>query len=104
MEIKTKLIPITWLPTMTHGYGCGYIGVPPEHPWYGQHYDNLHGVDVHGGLTYSDNSVGKEPADGYWWLGFDTAHYTDNPYSCNEQYCLDQIEQLKQQALDAIKG
>jgi hypothetical protein len=103
MEIKTKLIPITWLKRMPHGYGCGYIGVPPEHPWYGKSYNELE-VSIHGGLTYSENSVGKEAPDGYWWLGFDTAHLGDNKYSCDEQYCLNQIEKLKQQALKVIKG
>lgn len=120
MEIKTKLVEITWLKpqkndlvvsllndigdfTLDHGYGCGYVGVPPEHPWYGKNYDDIN-ASVHGGLTWSDDHVGKDPADGYWWVGFDTAHYGDNSVSCDEQYCWDQIEQLKQQALNAIKG
>ena len=98
MEIKTKLVPITWLPTIIpHGYGCGYIGVPPEHPWYGKHYDDLPNVGVHGGLTYSNNNVNHQLPDGYWWIGFDTAHYGDNIQNCDEQYCLHQIELLKLQ-------
>ena len=104
MEIKTKLIPITWLPMMTTGYGCGYIGVPVEHPWYDKDYSQLEYVSVHGGLTYSDFNVAKEPPDGYWWIGFDTAHYGDDPDNCDERYCQNQIEQLKQQALEAIKS
>jgi hypothetical protein len=106
MEIKTKLLEMTWLNSafIPHGYGCGYIGLPPEHPWHGKNYMELE-VDIHGGLTYSNKSVGKDPADGYWWIGFDTAHSGDNMITCNEQYCINQIEQLKQQALNAyIKG
>lgn len=32
----------------------GYIYIPSGHPWHGKHYDDLIGVDVHGGLTYSE--------------------------------------------------
>lgn len=31
---------------------CGYVGVPPAHPWHGKKYDEV-GAEVHGGLTYS---------------------------------------------------
>ena len=117
MEIKTKLREITWLSAMpnvgsffneivdltpNHGYGCGYVGVSTEHPWYGKHCDDIE-ADIHGGLTWSEDHVGDDPKDGYWWVGFDTAHYGDNMVNCDKQYCLDQIEKLKQQALDAIK-
>jgi len=39
-----------WLTGM--GTLCGYIGVPPSHPWYGVWYNDIQ-CDVHGGLTYS---------------------------------------------------
>ncbi len=83
---------------------CGYVGVPPEHPWHGKSYgdkvrepaeDEWSGnidsiVDVHGGLTYSDSCneaaaedkgichvpVPGRPGD-VWWFGFDCAHYMD---------------------------
>lgn len=34
------------------GNWCGYVGVPPEHPWHGK---DMFDVDasVHGGITYS---------------------------------------------------
>jgi hypothetical protein len=78
---------------------CGYVGVPPEHPYHGVAYggqgwddnaapDNI--IEVHGGLTYSaacqetdDESTGicHVPAPGHpddvWWLGFDCAHSGD---------------------------
>jgi hypothetical protein len=53
---------------MRNGAGslCGYIGLPPGHPWYNRSYGSLCGwddddshpsydIDVHGGLTYSDS-------------------------------------------------
>ena len=65
---------------------CGYVGVPEGHPYYGKDYndDALCGVDVHGGLTYSDHCRGdichtpEEAAnEPVWWLGFDCAHAGD---------------------------
>lgn len=67
------------------GQWCGYVAVPPGHPWHGADYDALP-VDVHGGLTFAapcDESAGichaprpGEPGD-VWWLGFDCAHLGD---------------------------
>lgn len=70
------------------GHLCGYVGVPPKHPFHGKHYDKCD-VDVHGGLTYADecqkddkehgichvSEPGRE--DNIWWLGFDCAHLGD---------------------------
>lgn len=61
---------------------CGYVAVPPGHPWHGK-YNELD-VDVHGGLTYASACAGHvchvprpgEP-DNVWWLGFDFGHGGD---------------------------
>jgi hypothetical protein len=50
----------------------GYVGVPKGHALWGEHYNNVDGIDVHGGITYSE-----EGDDGHWWFGFDTAHADD---------------------------
>ena len=85
---------------------CGYVGVPPEHPWHGvdywgcpkgeereplgcEHCPDAH-VEVHGGLTYADACQESddpsrgichvpEPGrpDDVWWFGFDCAHAGD---------------------------
>lgn len=62
---------------------CGYVGVPPGHPAHGKKCDEI-GVEVHGGLTYSEpcrGSICHVPAPGepddVWWLGFDCAHAFD---------------------------
>jgi len=83
---------------------CGYVGVPPQHPWHGQGYSECRTADcgevwcsehspecrvaVHGGLTYSrgcdeENPEGichipapGRPAD-VWWFGFDCSHAWD---------------------------
>jgi len=68
---------------------CGYVGLPPEHPWHGEDYCNVP-VDVHGGLTFAaacadtdDESrhICHVPQPGrphdVWWFGFDCAHGGD---------------------------
>lgn len=68
---------------------CGYVGVPPGHPWHGQPASDVDGY-AHGGLNFA--SLCQEGAeDGYgvchvpepgrpaevWWLGFDCSHCDD---------------------------
>lgn len=71
--------------TQVTGVWCGYVAVPPGHPFHGKDYQSIdHHADVHGGLTYSDKCQGKvchvpkkgEP-DNVWWLGFDCGHFDD---------------------------
>jgi hypothetical protein len=65
------------------GAWCGYVGLKPGHKYYGTNYSDLDGViDVHGGLTYSNECNGLichyTPVDDrLWWLGFDTVHCGD---------------------------
>jgi hypothetical protein len=82
---------------------CGYVGVPPEHPWHGKDYGakviqgggewdgRIDGIiDVHGGLTYAAScDEGADEAKGIchvplpgrspemWWFGFDCGHSFD---------------------------
>jgi len=67
-----------------NGWGNGYVAVPPSHPLWGVHYDNVDDIDVHGGLTYSEMNdipglfVGRpEIPRNYWVFGFDTKHWYD---------------------------
>jgi hypothetical protein len=75
------------------GAWCGYVAVPPTHPWHGVDYwpDEKHpvmDVSVHGGLTYASSCYGQichvpKPGDtdDVWWFGFDCAHaYDETPY------------------------
>lgn len=85
---------------------CGYVGLPPQHPWHGKGYSEClmrdctdefcyeHSPDgrarVHGGLTFSAAcSTGGDESRGIchvplagrphdvWWFGFDCAHSGD---------------------------
>lgn len=71
------------------GHWCGYVGVPPGHPWHGRDYDSVY-AEVHGGLTFAgpcqpeekgEHRVCHTPqpgeSDDVWWLGFDCAHLGD---------------------------
>ena len=67
-------------------YRCGYVRIPPAHPWHGLGYDDVRTLDdeypdVHGGLTFAepDEHCGKGGPDDAWWLGFDCAHAGDAP-------------------------
>jgi hypothetical protein len=59
---------------------CAYVGIPKGHPLAGVNYDNLYNYQiprVHGGLTFSDWGNDKYFPNGYWWIGWDYAHYGD---------------------------
>ena len=76
------------LPCILHrggsGAWCGYVGLSPGHRFHQTHYRELQDIDVHGGLTYSEECAGcichvpkpGEP-ENLWWLGFDCAHSYD---------------------------
>jgi hypothetical protein len=76
------------------GAWCGYVGVPPGHPWHGLDYwsgvdedrPTLPDIDVHGGITYAkecdDDPVNgichlSPDGDHVWWIGFDCGHAWD---------------------------
>lgn len=68
------------------GAWCGYVAVPPDHPWWG---NGEAPVECHGGQTFgsmcdpseSDEAICHVPAPGepadVWWIGFDCGHYRD---------------------------
>ena len=103
--MKTLLRKIDWLPGVTTGWGNGYVIVPKGHKAHGIEYDELE-IDVHGGLTYSQEITEHqlemfpsldESDIGGWIVGFDTAHFNDNPTNCSIEYVQNQTEKLKEQ-------
>jgi hypothetical protein len=106
------------------GCWCGYVGVPKDHPYYGEGYNDVP-VDVHGGLTFSDlcspeegehaicHVVGEGEDDNVWWLGFDCAHGGDLAPAIinnwmgdvyrNMNYVISQVEHLAAQ-LHAVRA
>jgi hypothetical protein len=61
-------------------YLCGYVRVPPTHPW--------HGLDAipayaHGGVNFAaPEPCAHEDGEG-WWFGFDCAHAGDLRFDPN---------------------
>ena len=79
-EWRYRGLPCIARRNMGYGTWCGYVGVPPGHPWFGKGDVD---ADAHGGITYAgscdDNPevchvpLPGEP-DNVWWLGFDCGH------------------------------
>lgn len=78
------------VPAMLHRNGmgalCGYVGVPPGHPWRNTDVTFLdrEGPDCHGGVTYASLCQGElchvpRPGESHevFWLGFDCSHAGD---------------------------
>ena len=101
-RVKALLVPNRNIPWC--GFANGYVGVPVGHVWHNVGYNDIH-ADVHGGLTYSEevNPVtGKN--DGLWWVGFDVRHSGDSPETCDEKYCIAELINLYNQAVQAYSS
>lgn len=109
------------------GFLCGYVGIPPTHPYYGKDWTNneLSCIQVHGKITFSKASQQSDDpkavcqqllpiTDNYWWVGFDCTHnedispiivnilnYRDATYK-NLEFVKNQVEYLAQQ-LNTLK-
>jgi len=82
-------------PVKGHGEFNGYVSLPIGHPWYGKTYTSIQEVDVHYGLTYS------EEEDGRWVVGFDTAHTDDALRNWDRDNVRKEANRLLEQAEDA---
>ena len=86
------------------GWGNGYVLIPPGHKYYGVDYNDIP-VKVHGGLTYGEKVTKSmikfwglnKKTKGMWCVGFDTAHFMDNPIDCNYEYVTKETLLLKKQ-------
>jgi len=91
---------------------CGYVALPPNHPWHGKDYSDV-SADCHGQLTFAER-MGP-----YWCLGFDCGHAGDvtpmmvalMPGMCRADwvyrdfaYVREQVKGLCQQAADVMRA
>lgn len=56
MKTKRLIFKIDFLSSRVHGWGNGYVAVPPEHPLWGKTYndDDFPDLDVHGCVTFTE--------------------------------------------------
>jgi hypothetical protein len=74
------------------GWLCGYVGIPPTHPYYGYGKDmenkELKEIYTDKAINFSEASQQIDDpravchqllprTDDYWWIGFDCCHYDD---------------------------
>lgn len=88
-------------------YFCGYVGVSQDHPLYEINFmdetirNNNIGLDVNGGLTFSDygcNVCGKAGEfDKYWFFGFDCAHDFNREFPCSLESVINDCKNLANQ-------
>lgn len=72
LHCMVSLVPLS--------HRCGYVGIPPSHPWFRISYEELP-INIHGGLTYSSmNEYRDEQCGvvGLYWVGFDCNHAGDS--------------------------
>lgn len=93
----TTGLPCLILRVKHSGHLCGYVGVPPGHPWFEMAYEDVP-VEIHWGLTFANfcqhgeehgvcHVTAPEEPDRVWWLGFDCGHCEDlSPAYSKEMY------------------
>lgn len=101
------------------GWGNGYVLLPKLHPFYNRDCNTLP-ITIHGGLTFGSiftpdrfieiyegielgGDVNREnytKFDGYYMIGFDTAHAFDDLISAPKEYVLKEVDYLLEQCLD----
>lgn len=93
------------------GEANGYVAVPPEHPLHGKGYDDIYGIEVHGGLTFSGRidfttipmedvtfiSDTKDVPSDWWIFGFDTMHFGDNKVKWSKERVKEETLRLQEQ-------
>lgn len=83
---------------------CGYIEIEKSSPFFGINYNEIHemfeALDVHGGLTYSEDYIDLEKKEEFsdrWFIGFDCNHYQDMINPKSESYVFEEIKRLSEQ-------
>ena len=90
IEFEHQGFPCLLRRSQVGGNWCGYVAIPPGHPYYKVDFDKIK-IKVHGGLTYSAHCADEichvpkpgEPDD-VWWLGFDCGHAFDQMPAMNK--------------------
>lgn len=112
---------MTSLRQMNTGTHNGYVLIPEDHPLYGKDENIINAelpYSIHGGITFAESHLDSKQiitesevlyisdaldkhelnedcfATKYWVVGFDTAHYEDNPTNWNKTAVTAETEKL----------
>ena len=58
MKLKSFTVENTWLEYSPHGWGNGYVAVPPKHPLHGMDYDKIVKVKDENSIKFNENWIG----------------------------------------------
>ncbi len=112
MEINSSLVDLgrklIGREIMLSSWFCGYVMLDKESQFFGKDYFNqeLAGIEVHGGLTLSENGKGFEEfflpvaeinISDQWILGFDCNHFDDLQDPKDLDYVIRECEKLAEQ-------
>ncbi len=105
--MKAFTVKNTWSNHHQHGWGNGYVAIPPTSSWHGVDYHQIP-VDAYRGLTWSSKvsevrgrgvEVPENIPDDDWIVGFDTVRLydtemTEQDVECEVYKLLGALEQL----------
>ena len=114
MRIHVKEFPAMMKAAITDiGWGCGYVILDEEHPWFGMDYNDIP-VTIHGGLTYGEyisqrtikewDTELREDDIGKYMIGFDTGHSGDNEVKWNKEGVANEAGELLKQCISKQIG
>ncbi len=82
-----------------------YIEIPEGHKLYGKSYNEIYDmgydIDVHGGLTYSEDNLMCVKSKS-WFIGWDYAHYNDYAGYYEELHFENELHHLKKWTTEEI--
>lgn len=82
-----------------------YVEIPKGNKLYGKNYNDIYDmgydIDVHGGLTYSDNELMHVKSEN-WFIGWDYAHYNDYAGYYQELFYADTLHNFKKWTTEEI--
>lgn len=85
----------------------GYIEVSKNSPWYKASYKDIeaiHDIDIHGGLTFSNNLKYVDEDESKWFVGFDTNHAFDDETIRTLEYVKEECEKFIDKWRDMLLG
>ncbi|MCH9665463.1 MAG: hypothetical protein K0U41_06400 [Gammaproteobacteria bacterium] len=70
----------------------GYVGIPPSHPFHGDHSIDC---DVHGGITFHRMGTKEDNRlEDHFYVGFDTGHAQDMDDPKSQDYVIEETKNL----------